>query len=906
MKGTSLLKFAELYFEKGFKIIPVVFRNKMPMCSNGGSWKNISISSPDQIGDYFNKPSNIGIRLGRISNDLTDVDLDCAESVAIAKNINTLKKGAQFGRKSVGVNHYFFRCEGSKTMKFTDPVNKKTILEIRSDGTQTVVPPSIHKDSGEIIEWYSEIEPPEIKWDQLLRYTKKLAGLTLLARHWPRGQRQESAMALCGWFIRSGLKKKQIEVALRAIVTAARDEESQSRLKVVDHSFKRREKGENFYGYRKCMELFGKEVMQSVSEWLELKQDDERSKKNTRDRIAEKVTQILAQGQGGQVILDDEVLMTDIAGLKNNDLPGFNLIRELFRGRINLNTFDSELKSYLVAEGNEDPPCDNLPLELTDGKPSLCVSEKDLTIQREFCWNVIREQGKEAPKIFLNAGNLSRIKVEKGTAVMIEPLNEHSLVAELSELIYFYNYENRKVKQVYPPTLLVKAMLNENDPPVPEINRISSNPVFAHNGQLLSTKGYHEVAKLWLDRDFSTLNIPDKPTQKDVFGARDYLFEELFEDFPFSDLSGLAYMFAAMLQNYVRGMIVGNTPMFLVDAISREGTGKTLLSTIVAFVGTGKIPNPMTSTTDEDEVRKRITTALMQGNDVILVDNINKKWNSSAFATALTSSMWQDRVLGGNSSVRCKIENLWIGNGNSVEPSRELARRVVLTMLDAKTSMPWTRDTNKFRHPELMIWVEENIDSLIEACLTIVKGWVCAGCPKSSKTLGSYEQWAKVMGGILEFSEIKGFLENLDKIYENMDQFTMSWVEFLPLWWQNHGSDPVGVAELWKLADEHSLLLEVLGEGSERSQKTKLGSSLRDLNGRFLSEWKIEEVTANRGKGGTKKYKLTGGNESHIYKENDPGHFFVENKETTEALDGEDISDAFEEVKLNLDNIDLA
>ncbi len=829
MERSKLVELAEYYISKGYKIIPVVFRGKKPKCKPGESWTDIVISTPSQIGDYFGEPSNIGIRLGGISNDLTDIDLDCPEAVAIAKNFDMFKKGAQFGRKGAGVNHYFFRCKGAKTEKFTDPITKKTILEIRSDGAQTVVPPSIHKDTGEEIEWYSKIEPREVEWHKLLCDTRRIAALSLLARHWEKGQRQDSAMALAGWFLRSGVSMDLAIKCLEAIVTTAEDEEADDRLKVIGYTFKRYENGDNFYGYKKCSELFGKNLMQKVSEWLDLESDEE--------------------------------------------------------------AFDT------------------LPLEDTGGKPSFCLSEKDLTAQREFCWNVIREQCTKNPKIFMKGGNLSRIKVEKDIAVMIEPLNEHSLVAELSELIYFYVYVKKEAKQVYPPPLLVKTMLIENNPPVPEITRISSIPVFDYNGQLLSSKGFHEVAELWLDRDFDTSDIPDSPSKEDVFKARDYLLTELFADFPFDDPCGKAYMFSAMLQNYVRAMISGPTPMYVVDAISREGTGKSLLSSVVAYVGTGKIPDPMASTSDEDEVRKRITTNLMAGIDVILVDNINKKWKSTAFATALTSTMWQDRVLGGNSSVRCKNECVWIGNGNGVEPSRELARRVVLTMLDAKTSMPWTRDANKFRHPELMSWVEDNIDSLVKACLTIIKGWVSGGCPKSSKTLGSYEQWAKIMGGILEYAEIPGFLENLDKVYENMDQYTMSWVEYLPIWRQYHGSDPVGVAELWKLADEHSMLLEVLGEGTERSQKTKLGSALRDLNGRYLGEWKVEEAT-KRGKGGTKQYILAGGEETHIFKESDPDpkQFFVEQEEkpvVVGTLKSESETDVFDEVLSGLDNFDV-
>ncbi len=857
----SFNDYCELYIGKGYKIIPVEFQGKKPkhgVVKYGESWTDTVISESSQIKDYFADQSNIGIRLGEISGYLTDIDLDCPEAVGVAKFF--FKDSSSFGRKGAGITHYMFKCAGSKTLKFTDPKNGETILEIRSDGAQTVVPPSVHT-SGELIEWHNEIDPQEIEWEDLLRKVKKVAGFSLLAKHWQEGKRQDSAMALAGWLLRSGKNEKEIHYYLKIVATIAGDEESESRVSVIDHTFERYENGEKIYGFTKCSEIFGDEVMKKVSEWLGLRSDGDALIKARRDRVADKVSGALSKGMGGPLIMDNKVLMQDIANMKSNDLAGFELVRNLLRGKVNFNNFDAALKDYKIdIEDSHEP----LSLEDTGGKPSLLLTERDLTTQREFCWAVIEEQ--KNPKIFLSGGNLSRIKFENGTAVEIEPFNEHSLATELSELIYFYDFRGKEAMQSYPPSLLIKAMLNENNPPVPTLNKITMNPNFSSGGQLLSSKGYHGVAKLWLDRDFDTSSIPCSPTKEDVFKARDYLLTELFNDFPFNDPCGKAYMFSAMLQNFVRGMISGPTPLYLVDAISREGTGKSLLSGVIAYIGTGKTPNFMASTRDEDEVRKRITTNLMAGSDVIIVDNISKKWDSTAFATALTSNIWQDRVLGGNSTARCKIDCLWLGNGNGVEPSRELARRVVLTMLDAKTSMPWTRDVEKFRHPELMSWVEKNIDSLVSACITIIMGWVSAGSPKSSKTLGSYEQWAKVMGGILEYAEVPGFLENLEMVYENMDQFTMSWVEFLPIWWQKHGFDPVGVSELWTLADDQSMLLEILGDGSDRSQKTKLGSALRDMNGRYLGEWKVEESTG-QGKGGTKQYTLTGGDEAHIFRE---------------------------------------
>ena len=39
----------------------------------------------ENLGQYFNgEPQNVGVQMGAVSNGLTDVDLDCAEAIALA------------------------------------------------------------------------------------------------------------------------------------------------------------------------------------------------------------------------------------------------------------------------------------------------------------------------------------------------------------------------------------------------------------------------------------------------------------------------------------------------------------------------------------------------------------------------------------------------------------------------------------------------------------------------------------------------------------------------------------------------------------------------------------------------------------------------------------------------------
>jgi hypothetical protein len=85
-----------------------------------------------------------------------------------------------------------------------------------------------------------------------------------------------------------------------------------------------------------------------------------------------------------------------------------------------------------------------------------------------------------------------------------------------------------------------------------------------------------------------------------------------------------------------------------------------------------------------------------------------------------------------------------------------------------------------------------------------------------------FESWTEVIGGILSAAEYEGFLSNLEEFYQVSDTETAAWRGFVEEWWAKFGSNEVGVSDLFPLADDMNL-----GDGKERSQKTRLGILLR-------------------------------------------------------------------------------
>src|SRR3954453_23468297 len=149
---------ARSWIERGFHPIPVPHATKKPVLQG---WQKLRISL-DEIGTYFNgQPQNIGILLGEFG--AADMDLDWPEAVAVAREFAP-ETALIFGRRSKPSSHYLYRSDPPvPTRRFKDPTiedhEKHTILELRCQtadggiGLQTIVPPSVHKDTGEPIEF---------------------------------------------------------------------------------------------------------------------------------------------------------------------------------------------------------------------------------------------------------------------------------------------------------------------------------------------------------------------------------------------------------------------------------------------------------------------------------------------------------------------------------------------------------------------------------------------------------------------------------------------------------------------------------------------------------------------------------------------------------------------------------
>ena len=174
---------------------------------------------------------------------------------------------------------------------------------------------------------------------------------------------------------------------------------------------------------------------------------------------------------------------------------------------------------------------------------------------------------------------------------------------------------------------------------------------------------------------------------------------------------------------------------------------------------------------------------------------------------------------------------MWIATGNNPEFSNEMARRLVRIRLDAHVERPWQRA--EFRHPDLNTWVRANRSRLVAACLTLCQAWIAAGRPRGGKTIGSYENWAGVIGGILETAGIPGFLGNLEEMMAAADAEGGAWGAFIGNWWDRFGTAEVAAADLVDIANASDPRVPV-GRTGKPIEAAELGRGISRMRDRIF------------------------------------------------------------------------
>ena len=234
-----------------------------------------------------------------------------------------------------------------------------------------------------------------------------------------------------------------------------------------------------------------------------------------------------------------------------------------------------------------------------------------------------------------------------------------------------------------------------------------------------------------------------------LFRSVDALLDPL-TDFPFVTPAHRAALVAGLLTPLSWFAFPGPAPLFLIDKNVR-GAGAGLLADVVALILSGRRFPVMTYTSDREELRKRITTAAVEGERLILLDNLAGAVGNDTLDAALTTDRWKDRLLGGNRLYDGPLHVCWFATGNNVQLQADTSRRVCHVRMESADERPELRAGFKYR--DLRAHVRANRGRLLSSALTILRGWAVAGKPTHGlKAWGSFEGWSGVVREAVVFA----------------------------------------------------------------------------------------------------------------------------------------------------------
>jgi hypothetical protein len=398
------------------------------------------------------------------------------------------------------------------------------------------------------------------------------------------------------------------------------------------------------------------------------------------------------------------------------------------------------------------------------------------------------------PKIFVRSGRLTRVRDDENGKPIIEILSEAHLRERLGTIAHFVNETQRGRVTIYPPMALIQDIKARESWNFPALEAITETPTLRLDGTILDAEGYDPVSRLIYHpaKGLSVPQVPEHPTLEDVRRAV-AMIDDVMCDFPFLDDASRANAFALLFTPIIRPTI-DLAPLAIIDA-PQAGTGKGKLTDVVSLIATGRPASKGCVPSDSDELEKRITSLLSAGSTFICFDDVAQTLNSNVLASALTASEWEGRILGRSEMARVPQRATWIVTGNNIRLAGDIPRRCYWIRLDAKTSQPYLRAN--FRHPQLELYVRDHRGELLAALLTLARAWYVAGQPQANaRPLGSFERWAQIIGGILEHAGVSGFLANADELYEQADDESAQWEDFLQACSETFGERALTVAEM--------------------------------------------------------------------------------------------------------------
>jgi putative DNA primase/helicase len=350
---------------------------------------------------------------------------------------------------------------------------------------------------------------------------------------------------------------------------------------------------------------------------------------------------------------------------------------------------------------------------------------------------------------------LGGIRHASGTLVFAEPSPER-LLYRLDELLAFERLDSKSRKWVRtscPPAIARRVIGAASEVGLRSCAAIVTVPLFV-DGEIVGTPGYHPGRRVFLDVPPELPSVPESPTKQDALWALDVLlapFTGYIAGQGEQDALRLKCSTSAAALTAVVRPSLPHAPAVLVDA-EVPGAGKGKYARALSVIATGRLPSMVTEGHAEEEVEKRMASAILTGSAAIMIDNLQRTLASSTLESGLTEGYATIRIFGKLADVTVPCAAFIVITANNATLRADMLRRTLPVRIVAGTDKPETR---VFDFDPYDVAVRRRAE-IVAAGLTIAKAWWLARDSEEGRrirktTLGSFERWADLVAGAVEW-----------------------------------------------------------------------------------------------------------------------------------------------------------
>jgi putative DNA primase/helicase len=472
--------------------------------------------------------------------------------------------------------------------------------------------------------------------------------------------------------------------------------------------------------------------------------------------------------------------------------------------------------------------------------------------------------------VFKRGGYLVRIGQEFTTQSGQQKMGYQACVArvtvnwlkrELTERASFLRYDSVAKDWISTDCKhdLAKTLENGTDDfTFKHLSALSNVPFLREDGSVCEVLGYDEATGVFFAPSMQFPQLSKHPDFAEARAALDQIIN-LVRQFPFANKVSLSVFLADVLTGLARPTLP-KSPMVLYTA-NMAGSGKTLLASIANLIAYGHATNHPWPNSNEDELRKVLTSVLMAGDPVIVFDNLpnGATVKSAALAQFVTSEEYADRKLGESERLKFINRTRIVLTGNNVTLASDNARRTLVCglVLDVES----LRDRKiQFDYPSLADHIKRNRAKLIMSGLTVLRAYAMHASRLSIQPLDSFEDWS------LRVREALIWLGEEDPVaaveYDNDGSGELGWA-FQAIQKAVAESDKNGMKDFmasdlafWVQCDPALCDALSLAGCREPDNSTKVGYWLRQYKNRRAGGYLLRDTKQNSS-GGVKRWSIT-------------------------------------------------